>query len=1665
MTDAGASGGATEVHPTDDDLREVSDLYDRGRYLDAYRQAQALAPLEHWRGASARTLAGRLASNLGAARLGIVLRYLAYREHPNEPRAIYFHVADRANLWGPLNAIEFQHAKAHTMHLADNTCRAEWHAMESMLFARLRDWERCDVAMAQAMEFDPTSRWLRVEQAVVLEFRDRYQDALDIVDALLLEQPWYRPAVQERAHLLQLLGRDEESLHYLYQALEHLQCYPLLEQCLELELDREHFDAGRALLARLDEFAPLQDAIAHRRLEHARMEIALNEDRIAAAIVHARAVKRPFHSMLADNLANNDGERGRVRLDVPFVRQHHMTCGPATLDALCRYYGVAARQPEIIEQIWFDGTSDYRERRWAQSAGFIAREFALTWDAARQLLERGLAFALATVETTSAHLQAVIGFDATRRTLLIRDPTVAQATEFLRDQMLAHYASTGPRAFVFLPQDRAAQLAGIDLPEAALYDELYQLCDALEHHDRDRAQTAMGALHDLAPGSRLTLQAERILGYYDGDEVRVLAAIDALIALFPNDSRLIFARQLSLHRLGRREEREQCLAEACSNNAGDIALMAAYSESLLEDWRNRDRAYSILRGLMRRAPYEPEHYLQIASIRWRSGQFDNALMLYRLAACLAEMSPRYVRTFFNAARLRNRTDEALSFLRERFNQFGHLSPAPAIALIQALDCVERNKEIDDVAQQALRKRKDDPQLALELSEYMLRAGRTGEGKRYLERAKGRVQLSDWLHNAAQVARLEGDTSHALECLHQILDDSPLDMRAVRAAVQLLTARDGTRAALAFVNAHLERFPVNLDLLSLALDESRSEPTSVRLAAADRLLHAHPGDTWARRERALILAEEGRIDEAMGELNEAIQRAPMESANYSVAGALSLRRGQLDEAQAFYARAIRQDADNTNAIVGLIANATDAESVRDAVSLIEGEFERQVLDGDGLLAYAQAAEAVLQPSDLLDSLARAHAARPDLWQTWVSYGEQLIASGDVERAIRVLREASERFVLLPRVWLALADAYRHGEQGEREHEALLQAVRINPDFDRAVAALATHYEHRGQVREARHVIERAMARNANNERFHAYLADYLWMDGDRDGALHHIRIAAEADPDYEWAWNQLRRWAGECGQNDLPRQVAQQRVTRHPGAASSYLLLAQMLDDANERLRCIDDAIEREPNHIGAHQQRIETLVALERHDEVADVLAQPVWRGRAPVELRAMQAWAEQTRGNVDAAREVLNAVVASDPYYYQGWKLLADLHCDLKHNDDYFEAATRMRALRPRDPVALAYLGDAAIAREELDLARECFDAAATVSPNYLFAQSNRFDLALRAEDYGCAELALESFQIHGEPVAHAYREVTLAVTRNDSIRALKALRTLLTADDDDNWMVDESITRFVNQWGRETVHEALCDRLHDDLASACRSVGYHWGQGIGPTASWQHHGAQLQRLMECKSSAGLGGAVAYLEALEVDGDPRLIDAFVDGHGEALRADEEAWATVTNTYRARGFADTACQWAQDWCERDGLSGWSLGQVALACWDAKRVNQAVAAHERALANADETTTVWHRTWYALGCALQGDGARCARQLNAVGEQELSAYGDAVRALAKAANAALNEQQGIDQARALFHAARVIYRPVADETLRWLAAKVREVILERAGGSLLSRLTLRARLLI
>src|SRR6185295_11162255 len=163
---------------------------------------------------------------------------------------------------------------------------------------------------------------------------------------------------------------------------------------------------------------------------------------------------------------------------------------------------------------------------WAEHNGWVTREFTVTIDAARTLIDRGLPFTLATVEPVSAHLQAVIGYDTTLQTVIVRDPLRRSSRELPVEMLAERYAATGPRGLVLVPEDQAARLDDLVLPDSEQYDCHHRLQRALVDHDRDKARCCEHVMVERWPCHRLTHWAAFSIAAYDGDDSRCLKAID-----------------------------------------------------------------------------------------------------------------------------------------------------------------------------------------------------------------------------------------------------------------------------------------------------------------------------------------------------------------------------------------------------------------------------------------------------------------------------------------------------------------------------------------------------------------------------------------------------------------------------------------------------------------------------------------------------------------------------------------------------------------------------------------------------------------------------------------------------------------------------------------------------------------------------------------------------------------------------------------------------------------------------------------------------------------------------------------------------------------------------------------------------------------------------------
>ena len=1629
-------------------LDQILDLYHRGQMLRAHAAAQAIGPMRKWRGAAARIVAGRLAMNLGAPGAGRTLHRLALREAPNDPEARYYGARAVFERRGPLPLWEML-CRHGELPDAPPRIRADWFALHGHVLGLFRDFETAEKWQARAEELAPDRAWLQVERSTLLEREDKYAEAMAAARRALELHPWYRPGVQAVAHLLQLNDRDREALELLREASVQLENGPIVMQLATLEQELGLHAEARASWERAVELSPLMEKGFRKWIAGRRSDAAYYCGDYATAADLAEQCDHAFFKETAKRLRENNGQGKRAILKVGFVRQHHMTCAPATLSAISRFWSMPAEHLEVAETICYDGTPAHSERSWADQNGYVAREFTVIWDSAVALIDRGVPFTFTTVEPASAHLQAVIGYDAARGTLLIRDPYMRNYGEFLADATFDRYKATGPRGMLLVPKDRAAELlAGIDLPEADLYDALYAVQQALVEHQRDRAREAYERMAEKSPGHRLTYWARRSLASYDSNVTEGLAAIDGLLELFPTDANLRLAKLSYLSVLARRDERLALLKEAVEQKDSDPIFLQYYALELKEDAREHPAAMKMLRRALRFRALEAATFRGLADIHWEQRRTDESVAMYRFAACIQDKDENLVRTYFIASRHLKQTAAAMHLLRDRLARFGRKSSEPVRSLFWAHEQLNQDDQGFRALEDAIGLRPKDADLLLFAATAYARHGKFAKADELMASAKGKTHGMSWLRAAAEIAWTRGQLAEARELWRQIVDAEPLAADAHRMLAQLLAETESPAAALAHLEAAANRFPHNYRITQLWVEWSKEEGPTVSEPIIRRLIAIHPADAWARRELVTALLGQNRAAEALEEAQTAIRLDPSNPSSHFHLGLVLGHQGKLTEAREAFRAAISISVDADYAIYHLIFACDSIAQKKDALAFVQQQLVKQTIFGDGLLAYRAHAREVLDAEELLKALREALEARPDLWHAWSAVSAQLSEMGRLEEAERVANQAGERFPLLPRIWLDVAAVNRAQNQPQVEIAALKTALEINPTWGQAVRQLSEVHERLGHFETSRELLEQAVKTAPLDPYNHGCLADALWKLGRREEALERIQNAVKIEPGYQWAWDALVRWSDELRRPELAGEIARELTTRRAGEARSWIVLARTLrrpEDLDERLAALTKAIELNPRALDAYDLRARLLAEANRFDEAIAACCPVSWE-HLPSRLQARAAWIEAQRGNYADAIAKMRQVVQDDPNMYWAWACLADWYRATGAKEDYLKTAELMTRLWPLEVVPMGYLGEAKLWAGDRDGARQLLRAAMERFPDYDFAAATLFDIEIDDRNRDAAAAALRVLRLHAPGLMTQARGVQFAAHYETGEAAVAALRELAFQETPEAEPLELAARAMADAHMREDVIRVLGEAVQ--RPNVAPITGGLLVEQLCKLGRW----TDARTFVETKiadGEVGRSAGRALFYHLAEGQQKRELDRLLRARGDLLRRDTELWGWAGYALHSTRQYARAAEWMADWRGRgEQAEPWMLVNLAEALRATGRDIEASEIHRHALAlAAPPTPRSIHAVWLASDAALAGMWADVNALLARVDDRALRPCHQFLRGLVDAVVAAGPQQRPLPEVRKVLEDAERLYPAFRDDRelriayrrcVKWLA---------------------------
>ena len=1571
----------------------VIHLYDKGLYLQALNAGLPFGQLKDWGGPRGRMIAGRLAGNLGAPRLSRLHRLLAWRETPDDPEVLYYRAFTRLETHGPYVAWKFLNEHSFPTD-ANPDLRSSWFTLYGQTLTLLHDFSAAEEWMKQAEDVAPDNPWVHVGWSTLYEDQDRYEEALAAVDRSLSLRSWYRPGVQAKGHLLPLLGRDDEAEAFLKEASSRLESSAVYLSWAGILLERESYDELGIVLQKVDELSPLMETQFAKGMAGLRSLIAYRLGDIDGAIRYAKQSGDKFELKMADRLEDPARrQRRRVKLPVGFVRQHEKTCVPATLSAISRYWSMPAEHLQIAESICYDGTSSYNERNWANTNGWYTREFTVSEESTERLIDAGIPFTLTTTAPGGGHLQAVIGYDGLRGTLIVRDPYMRNWSEGFADGIIEHYQAFGPRGMAMVPVAERGRLEVLDLPDAALWDQLHLLDGALESHRRSDAEAVYIKLQEDAPQHRITFEAERRLMLYDANPTGMLAAIDKLLSLYPNDPLLQLSRLSRLRDLAKREERVETLQRLCEEKDAHPMFLSQLAQELSADAREHERAVNLLNRAMRRNPLDAGNFYILAGIRSDQRQFDESLDLYRFTACLDDKNESAAEAYFRMAQFRQQTDAALDWIRRRVDRFGKFSSQPVRTYELALRRLSRDEEGVAALEKAIELRPDDGELLLYAADIEAYATfrHIDRARELYRRAEGRVSRTEWLRVGARLASYESNYVEALRIWREVVALQPMAVDAHRAIASLLSELEGQAAAINHVKSVAERFPHHQPLLVLSIEYLREEPAEVMEAAIRRLIELNPADAWGHRELGFLMTKLRRFDEA-AECAEAAGRLdPTHTSWFHLRGEIAASQSRFADARTEYREALRLSIDNDFAMDQLLTCCETTDERIQELSFLLDELTRQVIYGDGLLNYRGYASQLIDPEELLKQLREALKARPDLWHAWSACVRQLTDMDRLDEALELSNQATERFPLLPRIWLDRAHVCQVQLDVDGELAALEKCHEISPTWTEATRQLSDVYLRKGDFEKSIELLQRAIALSPQEGLNIGWLADVEWRQGKHDEALSHIEKAVQLSPGYSWAWDCLRYWSNELDDSDRPIRVAQELTERRPGEARSWLILARMLagkeDCLEERLTTLKKAIELQPRCVAAFEQMARGLQLAGRTDEALEACSPPVFGEHRPVDLVACAAWIQWERGNREQAIKEMRAAVERDPSYYAGWSQLSDW---LEAQKDYpgcLEASKMMVRLNPHVESSLGHLALAYLNNDDRKGAKEAFRRAFEMFPGYQFAGLWLFDLEEQDNQLEEAAKVLAVLDAHTDGPFVTSKRAILATRTKDRELASSSFRELCLDTDNNSWPLSSAYDAMKKAKWLEDVRRVASEAFEEEKVHS--EVGKKWIQAHVDDRRWDLKG-RLKFLVERHPRAGGFAVYEWVEALLNAGRKSQFHKFARVEDSWLRTNSFAWGSVGwGMTRIKDYK-SAYQWLKDWREQKAAEPWMLVNAVEAFRDRGKNVEANEISRHALTLSPDGGVPLHQLWLAADEVVAGDFAAARERMTQVDRTTLDA---------------------------------------------------------------------------
>lgn len=484
------------------------------------------------------------------------------------------------------------------------------------------------------------------------------------------------------------------------------------------------------------------------------------------------------------------------------------------------------------------------------------------------------------------------------------------------------------------------------------------------------------------------------------------------------------------------------------------------------------------------------------------------------------------------------------------------------------------------------------------------------------------------------------------------------------------------------------------------------------------LGAIPGYPRARLGQAILLASEGRVDEALREADEVAAADPKLAEARVFKSDLLLVKGERAGAKKALEDAIAANPRYVAARLSLIRLATEDREFDAAARLVEET--RRIAPRDLRLKYYEATLAFHQGK--LDE-ARQHAQQ--VLRHLPDHVPSLILSGSIDLLSKRYVEAEGHL----RRALARVPSHEQGRrmlvatqlqmgQPRRARESLQPLIDKGMPQDPKLLLLAGEtFLANGEVRQASAYFDAAAKAEGGQEAAaRTRRGQILLATGRREEGFRELEAAAELDATQYQA--DLSIITGHLRRNEVQKAMAavqalEKKQPKNPLTFQMYGLVQLAARDMAAARRSFERALELQPNYLPAAQQLAMLDLAEKRPDDARKRYEAMIAKDSRNDQLFvALAEFLVRSGADRKEVAETLQRGIAANPQSPAPREALINFHLGNKEVKAALTVAQSALAVLPNDPQILYAAGSAQDAAGELNQAIESFNRLAAVQP-----------------------------------------------------------------------------------------------------------------------------------------------------------------------------------------------------------------------------------------------------------------------------------------------------------------------------------------------------------------